>query len=84
MENKETKAVNIKKIRTELLKAMREREKNAIDEEKIKKIWQRMNENERFGLKFSLFPYWTMAENLTKEEAVKLMKMSEKETGALA
>jgi len=61
---------------------MQNKEKNnAVDEEKIKRIWDRMNENERLGLKFGLFPAWTLAENLTKDESVKLMRLYEEQTG---
>jgi hypothetical protein len=64
---------------------MENQEKNetiskAVDGEKIKRVWEKMNENERFGLKFGLFPAWTLAENLTKEESVRLMKMYEEQT----
>ena len=51
--------------------------------EKIKEIWEKMNDSEKYGCKFNLFPHWALGYNLTREENIELMKLSEGETGKI-
>ena len=48
---------------------------------KLTKIWESLNENERYGLSFGLFPARIMSENLTNQESAELIQMSQTETG---
>ena len=41
----------------------------------VDEIWERMNESERFGVRFGLFPSWVG--DLTHEEVVALMAKAE-------
>lgn len=51
---------------------------------RVKEIWDKMNDRERFECKFSLFPYWVFKQcKPTNEEIVELMKISEHEKGVL-
>lgn len=49
----------------------------------LDEIWNKMNRSEKFGCKFSLFPFWTEKYKLTTQEVVELMRRSESETGTL-
>lgn len=42
--------------------------------EKLNEIWERMNDSEKFGCQFALFPVWVSEYKLTTEETVELMK----------
>ena len=47
---------------------------------KIKEIYDKANDDERFGFPLALFPLWIKTEyNLTHEEIVELMKYREGE-----
>jgi len=48
---------------------------------KLQRIWESLNENERFGLSFGLFPARLMDENLTNHESAELIRISQNETG---
>jgi hypothetical protein len=41
--------------------------------ETIEAIWQRMDDNERFGVQFGLFPAWVEEYSLSREDHVALM-----------
>lgn len=49
--------------------------------EKLRRIWESLNDNERFGLSFGLFPARLQSENLTNAEAAELIGMSQAVTG---
>ena len=42
--------------------------------DKISEIWTRMNDSEKFGCQFALFPLWVKDYNLTHEETITLMR----------
>jgi len=43
--------------------------------DRIAEIWARMNESEKFGCQFGLFPSWVLQDyKLNKEETVKLIE----------
>ncbi len=44
--------------------------------QKIQETWNRMNQSEKHGVKFGLFPSWIDQYKLTKEDHVELMKMA--------
>ena len=44
------------------------------DISELKEIFDKMNESERFGTSFGLFPAWVLDYNLTTPEIVELMK----------
>lgn len=53
---------------------------------KVKEIWGKMNESEKYGCQFSLFPAWVLEYKLTTDETVELMKegkpnINDKEAG---
>jgi len=52
-----------------------------MDKTKLEKIWNNINENERFGLSFGLFPARIIDEKLTNEESAELIRMSKAQTG---
>lgn len=47
-----------------------------MSEDKIDVIWDRMNDSERFGCKFGLFPVWIEEYNLSNGELAQLMTRS--------
>ena len=47
----------------------------------VKAAYESLNKNERYGLRFALFP--VRLKGLTHEEVVELMKLSEAEFGEL-
>ncbi len=47
----------------------------------LKAIYKDMDDNERFGLSFGLFPARLEKEKLTNEEAAELIGVSQKESG---
>ena len=47
----------------------------------LKTIYAGMDDNERFGLSFGLFPARLEKEGLTNEEAAELIRMSQAESG---
>jgi len=44
--------------------------------DKVQQVWDRMNESERYGASFGLFPAW-VGDELTDDEIVELMGMGE-------
>jgi hypothetical protein len=51
-----------------------------MDKTKLQRIWDNMNENERFGLSFGLFPFRLEQEKLSNEESAELIRMSQAKT----
>jgi len=49
-------------------------------EDNVMAVWNRMNDSERFGMKFGMFPSWVQDYKLTHDELVKLMYMPKSET----
>ena len=49
----------------------------------LKAIYAGMNDNERFGLSFGLFPVRLEKENLTNTEAAELIRMSQSKSGVV-
>jgi hypothetical protein len=49
--------------------------------EKLKKIFESLDDNEQFGLSFGLFPARLMKYELDNEEAAGLIEISQKKTG---
>jgi len=49
--------------------------------EKMKKIFESLDENEQFGLSFGLFPFRLEKYGLDNEESAALIGMSQKKTG---
>ena len=47
----------------------------------LKTIYAGMDDNERFGLSFGLFPVRLEKEKLTNEEAAELIRMSQAKSG---
>lgn len=47
----------------------------------LKAIYAAMDDNERFGLSFGLFPARLMELNLTNHESAELIRMSQEKTG---
>lgn len=52
-----------------------------MDKKKLDRLWNAMNENERFGLSFGLFPARLIKENLSSDESAELVRMSQAKTG---
>jgi len=52
-----------------------------LDLEKLKGIFESLDENEQFGLSFGLFPARLQKHNLDNEESAELIGMSQKKTG---
>ena len=48
--------------------------------QELEEIYQKMNESERFGVAFGLFPAWVMGHDLENAEIVELMKIRERAT----
>jgi len=48
---------------------------------KLQRIWDSLDENERFGLSFGLFPAKLIPEKLTAQESAELIGMSQAKTG---
>ena len=48
---------------------------------KLQRIWAGLDDNERFGLSFGLFPARLIPEKLTAQESVELIGMSQAKTG---
>lgn len=44
---------------------------------RVEVVWDKMNESERFGLSFGLFPSWILKYKLNKEEKLELMDRSQ-------
>lgn len=55
--------------------------KKIFDKKKLRKIFERLDENEQFGLSFGLFPFRLEKYGLDKEEAACLIGMSQEKTG---
>jgi len=53
--------------------------------DKTPEIWEQMNESERYGCRFGLYPYWIQEKypDITNEDLIKLSKLSEKQFGEL-
>ena len=49
--------------------------------DKIKKIFISLDENERFGLSFGLFPFRLEKYKLENMESAELIRLSQRETG---
>ena len=49
--------------------------------QKIRKIFESLDENEQFGLSFGLFPIRLQKYDLDNEESAALIGMSQKKTG---
>ena len=47
----------------------------------LKAIYESMDDNERFGLSFGLFPARLEKEKLSNAEAAELIRMSQRESG---
>jgi len=47
-----------------------------IRKDVLQEIFNKMNDNEKYGLKFGLFPHWIMPYKLTNLESAELMKMA--------
>ena len=45
-------------------------------EKRLREIWDKMNDSEKFGCQFGLFPSWLLEYKLTTDETVELMKES--------
>ena len=52
-----------------------------LDLEKMKKIFESLDENEQFGLSFGLFPFRLEKYRLDNEESAELIRLSQKKTG---
>ena len=52
-----------------------------LDFEKLKRIFESLDENEQFGLSFGLFPARLQKYSLDHEESAELIGMSQKKTG---
>ena len=52
-----------------------------LDLEKMKKIFESLDENEQFGLSFGVFPFWLEKYGLDNEESAELIRLSQKKTG---
>ncbi len=46
-----------------------------------KSIYAGLDDDERFGLSFGLFPAWIEKEKLSNAEAAELIRMSQRESG---
>ena len=55
--------------------------KKMLDLEKLKRIFDSLDENEQFGLSFGLFPARLLKYSLDNEESAELIAMSQKKTG---
>ena len=51
----------------------------------VDKIWKQMNESERYGCRFCLYPHWIRQQypGITKEDLIQLSRLSEKQFGEL-
>jgi hypothetical protein len=45
----------------------------ALEPTKVDQVWERMDANERYGVRFGLFPAWVEEYELTTEDHVALM-----------
>ena len=50
-----------------------------MNNERLKEIFKSLNPSEKHGLSFGLFPAHLLEHGLTKDEAVKLIEMKERE-----
>lgn len=48
-------------------------ESNPAGKDKVMVVWAKMNDSERFGMKFGMFPSWIQEYKLTHDEIVRLM-----------
>ena len=44
---------------------------------RTKEIWEKMNDSEKYGCQFGLFPVWVLGYKLTTDETVELMGKGE-------
>lgn len=49
----------------------------------LQKIYDSLNDNEKFGLSFGLFPFRLAELNLMNHEAAELIRMSKKDSGVI-
>jgi hypothetical protein len=49
---------------------------------RVEEIWEKANENERYGFRFGLFPAWLQDWNLTREELAELIRKANEEEEA--
>jgi len=54
--------------------------KKMLDFERLKRIFESLDENEQFGLSFGLFPTRLLKYSLDNEESAELIEISQKET----
>lgn len=50
-----------------------------MEPSKVDQIWNRMNDSERFGVQFGLFPSWIEEYNPTHEDHVALMERTKED-----
>jgi len=63
-----------------LLGTTKVREMEKVRKKLVEEIYSSMDENERFGLEFGLFPY-EKCKDLNKEECLLLMELRRREKG---